>query len=99
MTALIKLTSKGKPCIVNAAACLDTMGQYYFPGKFHPGLQIKVGARARFSTNTVRSTIGTVLDVNSTAEYPLKIEYDVAGVGKRIEVFSTADLIEWLPLN
>lgn len=98
MTNLLKMTSKGKPCIVHAAAELDKLGVYHYttPDKLGRIVLIKVGHRARFKTNTA-SGVCLVLAIDNTATYPLKLEYDVAGVGKRIEVFNPSELIEWLP--
>lgn len=102
MTNLIKLTSRGKPCVVNAAAYLDKKGYYTempsVPGRVLTGmLRIKVGDVAHFKTDTAEG-VCVVLDVNHTAMYPIKVEFDVPGLGKRIDSFKGEDLREWVQL-
>lgn len=104
MTTLIKLTSAGKPCVVNAAAYMDKQGYYTYtslpgmPGRVLGSTQlIKVGDTARFKTDTAEG-VCVVLDVNHTAMYPIKVEFDVPGLGKRIDSFKGEDLREWVQL-
>lgn len=102
MSELIKLTSAGKPCVVNAYAYMDKQGYYTslpsMPGRVLVSVQlIKVGDVARFRTDTAEG-VCVVLDVNHTAMYPIKVEFDVPGLGKRIDSFKGEDLREWVQL-